>query len=726
MTQVESRYSSIAVERRRRRRRNKRNNRAGGRRKRRLSKLDRHHRILADSEIFVNGYDDTTDYRTDLCNLSTSITDGEINYDSALNGQTLKFIGYYKESDPYALDYSDDDGYSGWHYEVLDAIADLAGFDYELKLLNSSFPSNRTYFEKITYNFDHYDASIHSTTYTSDRASEGMLQPFSYIDESAWLVTKTRSSGNKNAFKNRNTFFRFAEPFSYKLWILTVSTTIVTGIIYFFIEHSQAYTDAETLQDAIHLSLLQVTQAGGFAPVTYGGKLLVLSWGMVVLIIISSYTANLAAFLVADNGSNSEYDSIYDVIGAGATVCVHTGYATQDLLDENYPEIMQYDTTDEYGNFYHGKCSALVTERAQYDVAKESSDIYPSCNFERVGDALDSTGGGWAIKGDYSAKCSSLLSQLLTQYFLQLDLDGTLSDLYDDYLDSWTDKSCDSSSDTSDNDDGSDEDALGIKEMTGVFVIHALTTLFALFIHFGFGWERKLWFHPAKPPDHIRRNKKKVATFSIDNFDEQTTAQTNTASKLNNQEEQQDTFPQVNADSSTSDLASDILTTQVKKNERPAPYLSRSKEGAHIMHDLFTIDRHVWEMQQRLGLLDNKFDTFLQYYGIFPENQNGTEDVLDVMVDDDDESHADYSDHDDDSYLATKIKDHRRSSAASVLASILTRREKKGKKEEKQHQEINNTIQPTIHSTFTEAERQSSARWIADDTEKGIELGSFV
>ena len=91
--------------------------------------------------------------------------------------------------------------------------------------------------------------------------------------------------------------------------------------------------------DSIYAASCQFTGAGGFAPQRPAGKLVLLSFSVVVLVVLADYSAMLAARLIAAAGSTG-CDTIIECIVAGDVFCVEEGGAVHDWVLSRYPSLV--------------------------------------------------------------------------------------------------------------------------------------------------------------------------------------------------------------------------------------------------------------------------------------------------------------------------------------------------------------------------------------------------
>ena len=139
---------------------------------------------------------------------------------------------------------------------------------------------------------------------TPARKSVGIFFPAGWFDASLMLVTKQQSVQLDVA----ELMFSWARPFSFSLWCLVVVTWIFAGVIYWIVEDGDldgdgkdrnmaefAYTrNWQNLLVSILNTALEFAGAKWHTPKTFAGRVFALGWLFARLLLISSYTANLA------------------------------------------------------------------------------------------------------------------------------------------------------------------------------------------------------------------------------------------------------------------------------------------------------------------------------------------------------------------------------------------------------------------------------------------------
>jgi hypothetical protein len=135
-----------------------------------------------------------------------------------------------------------------------------------------------------------------------------------------------------------------------------------------------------SLFDSFYLAFASFTGAESFAPVSKPSKIFVASWSVLVLLLLSTYTANLAATLTKSNAYVEEIQSIEDAIQLGAKTCVSTrnvyypslptSYSNTDELSQLYPFLEVNGLwTDLYEYMKNGTCRLALLNREDINAA---------------------------------------------------------------------------------------------------------------------------------------------------------------------------------------------------------------------------------------------------------------------------------------------------------------------------------------------------------------------
>ncbi len=140
-----------------------------------------------------------------------------------------------------------------------------------------------------------YDIVVGDVTVTSARRE---IVDFSNAIYDNSLVIVMRKD-----FDNNVDLLAFLKPFSHNLWLLTFIATITGGILFYLLEKE----DNEVFQSRSIISLLAMSiwycfgnlvgYGAGFHAMTAAGRLLTVGFYILSLVLVASYTANLASYL---------------------------------------------------------------------------------------------------------------------------------------------------------------------------------------------------------------------------------------------------------------------------------------------------------------------------------------------------------------------------------------------------------------------------------------------
>ena len=150
-------------------------------------------------------------------------------------------------------------------------------------------------------------------------------------------------------------------------------------------EEADDSTTPITLFDSFYFAFASFTGAEQFAPVSKPSKIFVASWSVLVLIVLSTYTANLAATLTKNNGFVEEIQTVEDAIRLGAKTCVSTRNVYYPSLPQNYSntdELSQLSPylpvnglwTDLYEYLQNGTCRIAIFNREDITAALQNQD----------------------------------------------------------------------------------------------------------------------------------------------------------------------------------------------------------------------------------------------------------------------------------------------------------------------------------------------------------------
>eukprot|EP00403_Amphidinium_massartii_P026122 CAMPEP_0178405998 /NCGR_PEP_ID=MMETSP0689_2-20121128/18687_1 /TAXON_ID=160604 /ORGANISM="Amphidinium massartii, Strain CS-259" /LENGTH=551 /DNA_ID=CAMNT_0020027029 /DNA_START=171 /DNA_END=1822 /DNA_ORIENTATION=- len=216
------------------------------------------------------------------------------------------------------------------------------------------------------------------------------------ISEPIVLVTAAKIEDPSFSDKLQAAF----KPFTNELWLCVIGCIILLSVAMVLQEHGK-----DDLKDVPcwKMPLLGIFKgfeslfggASTFHAHTCGGRITQLGLGFFILLIIASYTANLASLLVVSAGVSTEIASMSDAVKQGAKVCGDSNMLSK--LQSMFPEAHRAGTFVSVAN----RSAALIEIGTSCDAAavrlqdlQNQHSTGKFCNIIRVGDPLLYLGDG--------------------------------------------------------------------------------------------------------------------------------------------------------------------------------------------------------------------------------------------------------------------------------------------------------------------------------------------
>jgi len=213
--------------------------------------------------------------------------------------------------------------------------------------------------------------------------------------------------------------FTFLRPFTIDLWLAIIVSFFFVALVYGSIETQEYLLEAkeyvlvgmEDLQDpnssnswwrnlaqSLYLTVASFTCGGIFRPRSFTGKFFVLSWTFAVLVLVASYTANMASMLVISDTAETQVSSLEDAIDKRLPVCVYQGGAFDTYMKSSFPTLtINYPETWSYDNVRNGNCAAMVKDRMSFACHPSSAGTQQGVRLGLCWTAV--AGGVWQLRG---------------------------------------------------------------------------------------------------------------------------------------------------------------------------------------------------------------------------------------------------------------------------------------------------------------------------------------
>ncbi|KAL9225703.1 hypothetical protein vseg_001596 [Gypsophila vaccaria] len=308
-----------------------------------------------------------------------------------------------------------------------------------------------------------FDAAIGDIAIITSRTKYAdFTQPFTSSGLVVVAPFKALSSGG----------WAFLRPFSLLLWAVIVISFISIGVVVWTLEHgaNDEFRGSPMRQfiTILWFSFSTLTFSHKENTVSCLGKMVVIVWLFVVLILTSSYTASLTSILTVEKLSSSIKG--IDFLKAGSQrIGYQVGsYASKYLTEElgiTPSRLVQLDSPEAYANaFQKGLIDALVDELPYVKLFLSSQS-----GFKIVGPEFTISGWGFAFPQD------SPLAADISTAILELSDNGDLQRIHDKWL---TSGRC------SEDSMQIESSQLQLSSFVGLFVLCGFVCVIALVVYF--------------------------------------------------------------------------------------------------------------------------------------------------------------------------------------------------------------------------------------------------
>ncbi|ELT90213.1 hypothetical protein CAPTEDRAFT_92293 [Capitella teleta] len=325
------------------------------------------------------------------------------------------------------------DKYYGFAVDLIDVISQVLGFTYEIIIVHDGkFGSKLTNgeWDGIVGEILSGNASMSVAPLSINADREAALdftKPFKTRGITVLIKTP----------KSQSSFWQFMLPLSTTVWLLVFMSFIVLSISLFFLEKvSVARTNVMPKLDSVTESgwFMFASLVGGgaeAAPTTLPGRIMSSGWWFFSLILISTYTANLAAFLTVKkiNPPISKVGELIDQstmkYGTVSDSGVETFFKSSkvDPFWRMYEQMALFDdmmvssTEEGLSRVLDGDYAFL------WDNSVNSYLVTTQCEFTEIGPAFDAKGFGIGLPP------GSLYLEQLSMAILKLADSGRITEM---------------------------------------------------------------------------------------------------------------------------------------------------------------------------------------------------------------------------------------------------------------------------------------------------------
>ncbi|XP_068993638.1 glutamate receptor ionotropic, kainate 2-like isoform X2 [Neodiprion pinetum] len=378
--------------------------------------------------------------------------------------------------------------FEGFGIDIIHELSKILGFKYIFEVQTDNVYGSKNsktgewngMIKKIME--DKADLAITDLTITADRQEAvDFTMPFMNLGISI-LFRKPTPMGSS--------LFSFLMPFSNEVWMYLLGTYLVVSLLFFVagrlcpaewnnpypcIEEPEELENQFSLKNAFWFTIGAIMQQGSeIAPIGMSTRMMAGSWWFFTLIIVSSYTANLAVFLVVESKQtliknagdllNNSHGIKYGAKVSGSTTDFFkattdpTYSALNDYMQKNKKEVMPGTNDAGVQKVMHEKYAFFMeSSTITYEAERK-------CNITQINGLLDAKGYGIAMKKNSPYRNS------LSTGILKLQETGVLKELENKW---WKQKrgggACEEKSGGT-----SDAKPLGVANVGGVFLVLAV------------------------------------------------------------------------------------------------------------------------------------------------------------------------------------------------------------------------------------------------------------
>lgn len=425
------------------------------------------------------------------------------NYKELLKNRTLTIVTL--ENRPYVMkvqgweNKTGNDRWEGYCIDLIRELSEIGNFKYVIRVLEGDAPPHGNKNEKGEWNGlirelidGKADISVADLTITYERESVvDFTMPFMSLGIGILVKKPTKASPK---------LFEFMLPLAPEVWIYLITAFVGVTLFLFMVARFSPYEwqnphpceqEAEVLlsdfsmKNTLWFTIGCLMQQGcDIMPGALSTRVVAASWWFFILILVSSYTANLAAFLTVERMDNpiqsaddlaKQTKVLYGCLKSGSTRAFfqksnYTTYARMwSFMESRRAETLLESNSKGVERVKKGDFAFLMESTTiEYTVER-------NCDLSQVGSLLDQKGYGIATQQD------SPYRAVLSEAILTLQEKGALHRLKDRW---WKEKkegntSCEVKEQQKSSGTASE---LGLDHVGGVFVVLGAGALLAIII----------------------------------------------------------------------------------------------------------------------------------------------------------------------------------------------------------------------------------------------------
>lgn len=255
-----------------------------------------------------------------------------------------------------------------------------------------------------------------------ERRKLGITFPENWYESDIIMVAKRKEKSYENQ-KFLRILFAWLAPFSIGVWALIAFTILSSGLIYWMMERldpdlDQICSQKKYVSPAIHTFFAALTFTGHyeFRPRTHASRLFSFSLSFWALVIMATYTANLASFLIVTKPDPITVNSLEEAVQKGFRLCTTMGFASETVVMKDFPTATFIRRKSErltYEGVRENICDVAITNRDGWRTYEQNVNFNPDCNLEWVGRIYLDRASGFATRSDPGILVSQINHSIL-------------------------------------------------------------------------------------------------------------------------------------------------------------------------------------------------------------------------------------------------------------------------------------------------------------------------
>lgn len=283
-------------------------------------------------------------------------------------------------------------GWRGFDIDLITLVAERLGFTFEVHEMQT-LPGENTWTQMLYRVAPASDLVLSYWARLPERLDRVVMLS-GHVDMSATLVGRMEDK----VWELHEIMFSSFKPFSSGLWLGILCMILCAGVVDWLLERR---TDRGAGLSASMYEYLAGALWGGFEyPKSLASAIYQIVLAFIILVVISAYTANLAAFLTVSAGSTMSIASIDNAIAADSppTICSYHNPLLSRV--DNVYRRLQYITHDSNvlvadelaGVGSAASCDAAIVPKITYDIWRTQSAY---CHL-RSAETIFAASAGWA------------------------------------------------------------------------------------------------------------------------------------------------------------------------------------------------------------------------------------------------------------------------------------------------------------------------------------------